>query len=319
MPNIITHYLFASQVAKKVENSIQKCIEKYPKEFIIGSNGPDFLFFYQFFDSKKKYIRDIGNKLHSSYINEFYTKAVDIIKQCKEIELKEAMTSYLAGHLCHWALDSRVHPYVFYRTGWKSLINESMHHRFEYMIDALLLKRMTNKTIKEFKYYLLTEQSEISSKVVSNIYVPICNELLGSELDDKIIRQALDDWHDINRLTYDPYLIKTPLVKLYEKIKKSPYLYSGNMIPVKIDETYDILNLEKKTWTYPIDDTRTSNESFLEMFDRAIDLALECIENMMDSDQLCRYLNHESYDTGSSNQTMIYSDMIYDDVSYEEE
>ena len=44
---------------------------------------------------------------------------------------------------------------------------------------------MKNKTIKEFKYYLLTEQSEISSKVVSNIYVPICNELLGCDIRTK--------------------------------------------------------------------------------------------------------------------------------------
>lgn len=319
MPNIVTHYLFANECAKKLNKAVQKCIEKYPREYIIGSNGPDFLFFYQFFDSKKKHIRDIGNLLHAYKINEFYTKAGNIINQCDDEELKEAMTSYLAGHLCHWALDSTTHPYVFYKTGWQAKINESMHHRFEYMIDALLLEKMKQTSIKKFKYYLLTKQSKISVKTIASIYVPICNELFDSELDEKIIKQALDDWYSINRFCYDPYKVKTPFVKLYEKKVNSPYLYSGNIIPAKADYTYDVLNLEKNSWCYPVDDTKTSNESFIELFEKAQNLAVDCIEVMLESDKLCDHLQDHSYDTGSTSHDMKYYDLIYDDVKYEEE
>lgn len=319
MPNIITHYLFAKKCFENTNEQVKKCIEKYPREYVIGSNGPDFLFFYQFFDSKKEWVRNIGNLLHSSKINEFYTLAIQEIEKCEDEAEKEAMIAYLAGHLCHWALDSRSHPYVFYRTGNYSDIHASMHHRLEYMIDAMLLQRIKNKDIRQFKYYLLAKQSSISAKIVAKIYVPICNQLFNCNLTDKIIKEALDDWYHLNKLTYDPAGIKTSLVKIYEKMIKKPWLFTGNIIPVKIDDKYDVLNLEKKQWCYPTDAAITSHESFLEIFDRAVVLANQCLDVMLDREKLGTYLNEESYDTGSRSHDMKYFEMIYDDVKYEEE
>ena len=47
MPNIITHKLFAHRVFQQCDKlDIKTMIEKHLQLFYIGSNGPDFLFFY---------------------------------------------------------------------------------------------------------------------------------------------------------------------------------------------------------------------------------------------------------------------------------
>ena len=50
MPNIITHGLFAKAVYDEIsDHKLKEIIKEFPREYIIGSNGPDFLFFYKFF------------------------------------------------------------------------------------------------------------------------------------------------------------------------------------------------------------------------------------------------------------------------------
>lgn len=47
MPNIITHKLFAEEVYKRTKKKdIKDLLEKHFQIYYIGSNGPDFLFFY---------------------------------------------------------------------------------------------------------------------------------------------------------------------------------------------------------------------------------------------------------------------------------
>ena len=47
MPNVITHGLLAQQTLKLLPVSVVKdAIAKYPQAYLFGSNGPDFLFYY---------------------------------------------------------------------------------------------------------------------------------------------------------------------------------------------------------------------------------------------------------------------------------
>lgn len=313
MPNIITHGLFAKKVYDHLTNKqLQTIIKKYPREFIIGSNGPDFFFFYKFFQKEYEHVRNIGNLVHASKINDFFSNAFKCIENEQDLDIKEAMISYISGHLCHWALDSRSHPYVNYKTGAYSGISESWHHRFESMMDAMMLKRMKNETIHTFKFYLLAKQSNVSVKAISKVYIPTLKEVYHIDLSEKQIQDALNDWYHIQTYLYDPTGIKTKILKLYEKRINKPWLYSGSVVPSKIDETYDVLNLKHQEWCYPTDNTKTSNESFIEIFDRAQDLAIECLDSINDLTFLLAKLNNESYDTGESiEKELKYFDYIY--------
>ena len=315
MPNIITHGLFAQTVLSQIKKEeIKNCIKKYPSEYIIGSNGPDFLFFYRFFDSKGASVRQYGSLLHSSHINDFYRIALEEIDHQQDPNLKEAMISYVAGHLCHWALDSRAHPYIFYRTGNCKGQSALMHHRFESMLDAMVLKLLLHKTIKEYNYDRLTNRSKMSVSAIAHIYVPILKKLFDAQVDEKTIAKALKDWQRLNELLHDPTQLKTKLVEKYEKKTQKPWLFKGYIVPIEIDETYDVLNNAHQMWCYPCDNFKTSKESFMDIFHRAVQLAVSCIESMDDASKLCDLLNDESYDTGTNDhKEMIYFDLIYGD------
>lgn len=316
MPNIITHGLFAKSVLEKTQNNeLKSIIQSFPREFVIGSNGPDFFFFYKFFQKKYENIRNIGNIAHSEKINDFYETAYQIIQNETDGINKKAMISYLCGHLCHWALDSHTHPYIFYKTGFYSELGASMHHRFESMLDAMMLKKFRNETIRTFKFYLLSKQSPYSIKAISSLYVPICHKVFNIEITEKHIKDALDDWYKIQTYLYDPKGVKTKILKVYEKKVNHPYLYSGNVIPTDIDLTYDVLNENHSLWLYPTNKEKTSNESFIEIYNRACDIACDLLNHFDNGEHMLQVLDNKTYDTGENTpKEMKYFDLIYGDI-----
>ena len=316
MPNIITHGLFAKAVYDEIsDQKLKEIIKEFPREYIIGSNGPDFLFFYKFFQKKYAPVRELGSKVHAGHVNEFYDLAFDLIQNEKDATLQKAMISYVAGHLCHWALDSRAHPYIFYKTGSYSGLSASMHHRFESMMDAMMLMKIRHETIKTFKFYLLAKQSPYSVQAVAAIYVPIIETVFHEKITAKEIKDALDDWYSLQNWLYDPKGVKTRLLKAYEKKAGRPWLFSGNVVPYKIDKTYDILNEKKEVWCHSTDETKISHESFMEIFERAKKDVLNIFEHHSEKEFVLSQIGNASYDTQESEpKEMKHFNLIYGDM-----
>ena len=117
------------------------------QEYRIGCNGPDFLFFHDIlplWKKQNKRVSRIGGKIHQENINLFYKIAIQIYHDEKDLTIKEALASYICGHFLHWRLDSIMHPYVVYRTGFNEPTSSGYHHRFESMMDTILLKKYWN-------------------------------------------------------------------------------------------------------------------------------------------------------------------------------
>ena len=164
MPNIITHKIFAEEVLKQLEKQdIRSIIEKHPQSYYIGSNGPDFLFFSHSkpWEAYKSHVLNhLGSRMHATHINAFYETALRCVKAQENIQIKETMMAYLFGHLCHWALDKTTHPYIFYRTGNCKGKSAGYHHRFESMMDTMMLEKYKGINIKEFPCYEICEYDE---------------------------------------------------------------------------------------------------------------------------------------------------------------
>ena len=140
MPNIIAHALCANDVLQQLSDSkLKQSILKYPRVFSMASSGPDFLFYYKalpFQEAKDaKLVHEVGNVVHKKWINRFYQKAIELLKA--ETENKEVLTVFLAGHLMHWSLDHKAHPFVFNRSGEIGGDTKYWHYRFESMIDTM--------------------------------------------------------------------------------------------------------------------------------------------------------------------------------------
>lgn len=324
MPNIITHKIFAEEMLKQMDKQdIRSMIERHPQIFYIGSNGPDFLFFSHVkpWEAYKNHaLNHLGSAMHSYGINAFYETAIDCIHAQKKEDIRERMSVYLFGHLCHWALDKTTHPYIFYRTGDCKGVSAGLHHRFESMLDTMMLKTYRDMSIREYPCYEICAYDEDILKAIARIYVPVARKVYHQEVKVHSIREALNSWYDVQKMLYDPNGVKYTLLKGAEALTRKPWAISGNVVRVHEDSRYDILNEEHAVWKHPCDDTITSNASFIDLFEEAIktaigviDKAYGCIEYGADVHSVLDILQDAAYDTGMPfGSEMKFFDIIYD-------
>lgn len=323
MPNIITHTLFAQEIFDKVDENTHDLFEPRLHLLEVGSNGPDFLFFHgmnpkDFF--KKSDLRVSGSMFHAGHVNEFYQQALISIRNETDEEIKKEMVTYVCGHLCHWALDATSHPYVFYRTGTCKGKSAWYHHRFESLMDAIMLKVKKECTIEDFKFYEISDASKEEVRAIARIYVPAIRQILGFEIKPHQIMESLKDWHFIESLFYDASGDKLKALQALETFTKAYNSLSGYIVPNEPDDPYDVMNLLHTRWVHPSDDTLVSTESFFDLYDKAQLLAMEAIrlflaacENPDLDGDLLNLIQDRNYNLGTNDhKKMINFDLIYE-------
>ena len=235
-------------------------------------------------------------------------------------EIKKDMMTYVCGHLCHWALDATSHPYVFYRTGTCKGKSAWYHHRFESLIDAIMLKVKKECTIEDFKFYEISDASKEEARAIARIYVPAIRQILGFEIKPHQIMESLKDWHFIESLFYDASGDKLKALQTLETFTKAYNSLSGYIVPNEPDDPYDVMNLLHTRWVHPSDDTLVSTESFFDLYDKAQLLAMEAIrlflaacENPDLDDDLLNLIKDRNYNLGTNDhKEMINFDLIYE-------
>lgn len=322
MPCMITHKLFAEQAWMRLnDHELSELIKKHAQLYYIGSNGPDILFYHNALPwqaHKSQRVSKLGNTMHSTRINAFYKKALEIIQQQTNEEIKERMIVYLLGHLMHWALDKSVHPYIFYWTGASEKVHMDHHHRIESDIDLKLLHRFKKMEAKQYQSYEICSYDDSMLQAIARLYVPIAKEVYHVDLKVHDIREALDQWKFLQKLFQDPNGKKERVIAQVEKLFNIPWRFRSYLLK-QYEEEYDVLNEEHRMWVHPCDDTISSHQSFLELFEEGLTLALpllnkayECMKKGQDEQEIIKILKNQSYDTSMSCLCeMKYFNIIY--------
>lgn len=270
MPNIITHTLFANEMMESLKEQDWLQTRKHLVE--IGANGPDFLFFdglspKHFF--KGHGLSKIGSKLHSAHINDFYNSALISIDNESDPIIRMDMMAYVCGHLCHWALDSTMHPYVFYRTGDCTGRSSWNHHRMESVMDSIMLKIKRGQTIKDFDASKICKADYPEARAIARIYVPAISRIFDEDIKPSLIKDSLDDWHFMQKMFRDPSGKKIKTFKALEKISGTVNLFSGYFVPSEPIDNHDTLNLLHKEWYNPVSNEE-STQSVLDLYEEAL-------------------------------------------------
>lgn len=323
MPNLITHKIFAEEVLHRLQNkTMQRMIRDNEQLYYIGSNGPDPLFFYEATPWNlfhNNFVSDIGNALHCGHVNAFYISAIHQIQKQKHIKIKERMLAYMFGHICHWAIDSSAHPYIYYRTGDCTGMSLNYHHRFESILDETVLRTYRNMTIQQFHFPDICLFDTDMLQAIARIYVPVTKEIFSIDLRVFDLRKALEGWHAAQTWLYDPKHIKINAWSIYESMHRNTWQMSGNIVPNQNENNIDVMNETHMLWKHPCDDTITSTASFPDLFDTAIDLAVDAIEtayqctyHQLPESAITSLLKDHAYDTGMSGfQKMNFFDIAF--------
>lgn len=301
MPATITHNLFGKDVYNLLENETKTRIEPSKNIYNIFNMSFDILFF-----SKAKY----GHYAHNNDVNLYFQNIINYIKTYK-LENNSIVLSYLYGSICHYILDSSIHPFVYYKSGQYKGTKETSkyrgkHNYVEYMMDAALYKYKFNKPIYK-----------------ANFKKEICEKLPQDYELSQIINYAFKNTYDISSassLFYKGYQnykfvlkhgnasrfgIKKPIYKLIDFLniyKKERFSYHCYYIR-KIDNS--VLNLDHKEWCYPVDKNLSFHYSFYDLYDIALLKAKDYI-NAIDYalrenkplDDIIKSLKNNNYCTG---------------------
>lgn len=323
MPGIITHNLLAETVIRDLtDDKLKAMIKANHHAFRLGVNGPDFLYFINslpWSDQKvRKSYTALANEIHKTHINDFYHLAFKIIKKNNESENYDKMIAYLAGHLCHWVLDSITHPFIFYRTNGTTADTKYWHYRYESMIDIYMYDHLKSKQLLNLPSAALLNHDSLDIDAIAKLYIPIVKEIWSFELDVKTINRAFKDFYTVLLLSYDPVGIWYHIIRGFELIKNDEWNFTSHFITNKKDLTRDILNINHQKWSNPCDCSDVHHESFIDLFDQAHLLGIKTLNELQHAiatnkdNQLLTIIDNRSYDTNHREfKSMKYFDPIY--------
>ncbi len=309
MPSIVTHELFAQEALKKAPASLKNTIFHYPKEFSIGSSGPDLFFYYNAWpwlnqkDARK--VSHLGSLIHHQKIEDFFSDAFAQVK----LHPTPAKISYCCGLLCHWALDKGTHPYIFNQTGdtsTKKGMND--HRRFESHLDSLMLHHLRDCSSNDYPSYRLLQFDQETVDAIYSFYHSPVKKVWNYELKKEEVKKSCAHFYGIQKFLFDPYNIKSSLFLSIEKnILKNPYVFSSLIIPEK-EDTLDILNLNHRTWYHPCTQ-EASTASFVDLFNQSLRIVNNVLlvfdyylHNQCTLNQLLQLINNQSFETGLSQE-----------------
>ena len=131
MPDVVIHAVFGREVRAGLDRDIAEKIRDIPYTFALF--GPDIWFMYR--PWKRREGR--GRRMHTTRTGQFL---MSLARQAKNSRHPEEVFSYLAGFLCHYALDTAAHPYIVYMTEIRTKIPRG-HMGFEHTLDRLEMER----------------------------------------------------------------------------------------------------------------------------------------------------------------------------------
>lgn len=279
MPGFTTHYLFGLNAYRQFGPSpLKETIRECHAAYSLGLQGPD-LFFY-FPPSYVIHKNNIGSVAHTQKTNTFLRHLLDSRKLFAGQEERKAAMAYIAGFLGHYALDTRCHPYIYWKTRFreKSSRYHGRHIGLETEIDRKLLYLWKHIPPSRFRpdstLRLPRRQKQVAAKILHYAYSKTYPEV---RISPAIAHASVSSIQMGAKLVYDPSGRKKTTLEALEKLLLGHPMLSA-LIPSDTKTAYqDPLNLRHQRWENPWDKSLASTDSFLDRMGQAQEEFLETL------------------------------------------
>ena len=279
MPATVVHAYFAQDLNDILPKEIKNKLDvNRLKTF---GQSTDSLMFYNLFSILPgKNIRDFQKYFHTNKTQEFFINLINYIKENDYTEDID-VNSFLVGAICHYVLDSTVHPYIYYKTGYfnkndKSTYKYNNVHTFmETFLDNDMIKR--RESINPYKFNISKfsfDTSKFSNELNDTIKYTF-KETFDVDNMDKIYYKSLKQMRNsIFIFRQDRYGIKKFFYKLADTFtSKRVFRFEAISYHYPLNDRHNFLNENHKLWRNPCDYSLTSEESFLDLYLKALKLA----------------------------------------------
>lgn len=299
MPSTITHAYFSMDVYDHLDIKT--------KEFLIGNKkwlrttgqGMDPTFFYNLISLKRgKKIREFGIyfQKHKSY--EFFETLINYIKY-NNYETNPEIMTFLYGQICHYNLDSMCHPYIIYNAGEYKKNDKStlkynhLHGENESLIDNYLVALREDMDPWKFNAYNYCFDTREFSKELKEVIDFTYKEVFkATNFSEKYEKSIKDMYLFYKIFRNDPTGLKINFYKFIDLICPKKLLRKKVLsYHMKIKNKVELLNLNKEKWYNPTDKRLKSNDSFIELYIKAMGNAVEMINKINDYIYLDKKIN----------------------------
>lgn len=271
MPGFVTHYIFGKETYRKLKNHSQKRNLYYNRAaYGLGLQGPDLFFYY--LPSYLLHGHNIGALAHTEETNAFFRGLLRSYTHFSNSSDRGIAEAYLTGFLGHYLLDTTCHPYIYAMTHFKGRTKEyfSRHAYLETDIDMALLDLKLHRTPADFRmedtFALTRRQKKVIAVMLYDAYhyafprlrlnkATMCLGIFSMTLGMKILRDTTGQ--------------KKVLFRYAEKCFLGYPLFSPLIASDTLFFRTDPFNLRHAAWTNPWDTSRTSTESFFELYEKA--------------------------------------------------
>lgn len=275
MPGPKTHQIFYKQLKQQLTKETLNAYPNYDR-YSIFAQGHDFLIYHDYYKIKKQEKLDIN--VHNSILlqewsfQEFVYNFLETARNTGAIESEQLRAFLIPGYIMHHILDSYTHPQIIYTAGDYERNPESddwKHGIIENLIDIYMMKNYENVNPKKYKVY---KDFKFEQKMVDPKLIGVLNDSLqktyaisrGGEIFKKSFSQVESF---MRNLKYDPIGAKRILFDYLNPklIGTSSFSYYRDA-----NDVIKYLNLEHKTWVNPMDASIKSNESFIDLYNKAL-------------------------------------------------
>ena len=320
MPSIVTHHLFGRQVYAELEAVIRGSDDQTSNSnackdaFLLGNIGPDPLFCMKVLPRRTPF-RTLGSIMHirrpAQLLATFHEQFIECASNAErggaagsaetaqgkaaQSDMPNALKAYALGFLCHYLLDSTVHPLVnaqkiaYCKAGGegmsRSLVGGSVHALIETELDEYLLTKMLGVTVNEFVPHRetlpcaareLNVISEHFAKAASQAYgFPVPNWLFAESVRIyRLAQHSLDAKRDGVRSHFD-----------YARVVGKHYLHVLALShSARLRPETPFANDDHLPFPHPYEEGKVVDASFDELYDQAFRRALETIPQFARAD-----------------------------------
>lgn len=276
MPATIVHAYFAKDVYDILPKNIKECIS--PTCVKMFGQSMDSLMFYNLFSLLPgKKMRDFSKYFHRNKSQEFFLNLINYIKD-NNLGNDNDICTFLVGLICHYELDSTIHPYVFYKTGCFNKNDKgtykynNVHDFMEAFLDNDMVRRRENTNPYKFKVGKFCFDTKKFSSNLNKTIDYTFEKTFGLKNMSKIYYKSLKQMRTaLVVFRRDPYGIKKFFYKLVDTFtSRRTFRFEAISYYYPLVDRHNFLNEDHRTWRNPCIYKSTSKESFLDLYLKAL-------------------------------------------------
>lgn len=275
MPAIITHDFFGRDVYDALYARIGGSRDE-ADAFLLGNQGPDPLFYVVATPHLARHHR-LGSLMHAEKPSELIAQFKQAINLLEPHE-RAVGRAYALGFLCHYTLDSTMHPLVYRQeydlcdAGEPGLSRDDggeVHAVIESELDELVLFTKRGQTVATFNpsREILRASAEVL-RIVSKLYASAALNVYGQVVPASLFTAAVIDFRLVQSAFYSPSGTKREAIGSIERlVRNHSFFQAMSHRPVELTESaFD--NHAHAAWSNPFTgEVRTA--SFWDLYDEA--------------------------------------------------